>query len=157
MPSSTCGWFWVTPGEFGSSLVAQRVMNLPAMQETQVKSLGWEDPLEKGMATHSSILAWRISWNLACSSSWGHKVRQDWEKFPSLLGEYSWFVWVFDVNGYFYLYCKSNKYTLAVRKPYPSQIRNVWRKGEFSCLHCHSTADTVYMLQIRGGGSGFGG
>ena len=38
------------------------VKNLPAMQETQVRSLGWEDPLEKGMATHSSILAWRIPW-----------------------------------------------------------------------------------------------
>ena len=42
------------------SLKAQTVKNLPAMQETQVLSLGWEDPLEKGMATHSSILAWRI-------------------------------------------------------------------------------------------------
>ena len=39
--------------------MAQRVKNLPAMQETQVQSLGWEDPLEKAMATHSSILAWR--------------------------------------------------------------------------------------------------
>ena len=38
------------------------VKNLPAMQEIQVLSLGWEDPLEKGMATHSSILAWRIPW-----------------------------------------------------------------------------------------------
>ena len=36
--------------------------NLPAMQETRVRSLGWDDPLEKGMATHSSILAWRIPW-----------------------------------------------------------------------------------------------
>ena len=44
------------------SFVAQMVKNLPAMQETQVPSLGWEDPLEKEMATHSSILAWRISW-----------------------------------------------------------------------------------------------
>ena len=44
-----------------TSLVAQMVKNLPAMQETQVQSLGWEDPLEKGMATHSSILAWTIS------------------------------------------------------------------------------------------------
>ena len=40
--------------------VAQMVKNLPAMRETWVRSLGWEDPLEKGMATHSSILAWRI-------------------------------------------------------------------------------------------------
>ena len=38
------------------------VKNPPAMQETQVQSLGWEDPLEKGLGTHSSILAWRIPW-----------------------------------------------------------------------------------------------
>ena len=42
--------------------MAQRVKNLPAMWETQVRSLGWEDPLEEGTATHSSIFAWRISW-----------------------------------------------------------------------------------------------
>ena len=46
----------------GASLVAQSVKNLPAVQETQVRSLGWEDPLEKEMATHPSILAWKISW-----------------------------------------------------------------------------------------------
>ena len=45
---------------FGGSLVPQRVKNLPAMQETWVRSLSQEDPLEKGMTTHSSILAWRI-------------------------------------------------------------------------------------------------
>ena len=43
-------------------MVAQTVKNLSAMQETWVLSLGWEDPLEKGMATHSTILAWRIPW-----------------------------------------------------------------------------------------------
>ena len=42
--------------------MAQLVKNPPAMQETWVQSLGWEDPLEKGMATHSSILVWRIPW-----------------------------------------------------------------------------------------------
>ena len=42
--------------------MAQMVKNLPTMQETWVRSLGWEDPLEKGMATHPSILAWRIPW-----------------------------------------------------------------------------------------------
>ena len=45
-----------------TSLVAQRLKCLPAVQETWVRSLGWEDPLEKEMATHSSILAWRIPW-----------------------------------------------------------------------------------------------
>ena len=48
--------------ELWGSLVAQTVKNPPAMQETQVRSLGQEDPLEKGMATHSSILTWSISW-----------------------------------------------------------------------------------------------
>ena len=38
------------------------VKNLPAIQETQIQPMGWEDPLEKGMATHSSVLAWRIPW-----------------------------------------------------------------------------------------------
>ena len=46
----------------GASLVAQVVKNLPPMRETRVQSLGQEDPLEKGMATHSSILAWKIPW-----------------------------------------------------------------------------------------------
>ena len=46
------------------SLVAQLVENPPAMWETSVQSLGWEDPLEKGKATHSSILAWRIPWTI---------------------------------------------------------------------------------------------
>ena len=50
------------PKEDWASLVAQTVKNSPAMQETQVQSLGREDPLEKKLATHSSILAWRIPW-----------------------------------------------------------------------------------------------
>ena len=53
------GWI----GRLGTSLVAQMVKcRLSAMQETQVQSLGWEDPLEKEMAAHSSILAWKIPW-----------------------------------------------------------------------------------------------
>ena len=51
----------------GASLVAQLVKNLPAMQKTWVQSLGWEDPLEQGKATHSSILAQRIPWT---AKSW---------------------------------------------------------------------------------------
>ena len=48
----------------GVSLVAQLIENLPAMWETRVRSLGWEDPLEKGTATQSSILAWRVPWTV---------------------------------------------------------------------------------------------
>ena len=51
---------WKTDYVKEVSLVAQTVKNLPAMQETWARSLGWEDALEKGMATHSSVLAWRI-------------------------------------------------------------------------------------------------
>ena len=47
-----------------ASMVAQLVKDLPAMQQTWVQSLGWDYPLEKGMATHSSILAWRILWTI---------------------------------------------------------------------------------------------
>ena len=51
---------WIRGPPYTNILVAQTVKNLLAMQETQVQSLDWEDPLEKGMATHSSILVWRI-------------------------------------------------------------------------------------------------
>ena len=47
-----------------ASLIAPFIKNPPAMRETWVRSLGWEDPLEKGKATHSSILAWRIPWTV---------------------------------------------------------------------------------------------
>ena len=53
-----------------ASTVAQLVKNLPTMQETWVRSLCWEDPLEEGKATHSSVLTWRIPWTTV---PWGHK------------------------------------------------------------------------------------
>ena len=58
-----------------TSLVAQTVKNLPAVQETLLGSLGWEDPLEKGMAIHASILAWKLQGqrSLAGYSPWGRK------------------------------------------------------------------------------------
>ena len=49
---------------YWASLVAQLVKNLPAMRDIWVRSLGWEDPLKKGKATHSSILVWRIPWTV---------------------------------------------------------------------------------------------
>ena len=61
-----------------ASLVAQRLKHLPAMWETQVPSLGWEDPLEKEMATHSSILAWRIPWTEEPGRLPVHGVAKSW-------------------------------------------------------------------------------
>ena len=57
--------------------VAQTVKNLAAMQETWVQSLGWEDPLEKGVATHSSILAWRIPMDRGAWQATVHGVSRD--------------------------------------------------------------------------------
>ena len=65
----------------GASLVAQMIKNLPEMQETQIWSLGWEDPLEKGMAIYSSTLAWRIPWTVEpgrLQSTGSRRVGQDW-------------------------------------------------------------------------------
>ena len=61
-----------------ASPVAQLVKNPPAMRETWVCSLGWDDPLEKGTATHSSILAWRMPWTIY--SPWGRKESDTTER-----------------------------------------------------------------------------
>ena len=69
-----------------ASLVGQLVKNLPTMREIWARSLGWEDPLEKGKATHASILAWRIPWTI--QSMWWRKQREQapsWKQ-DSILG-----------------------------------------------------------------------
>ena len=67
---------------YGASLKAQLVKNPPAKQETPVRFLGWEDPLEKGNATHSSILAWRILWTV--ESMGLQRVGHDWVTFTPI-------------------------------------------------------------------------
>ena len=62
LKDSNSGIYWVPPLACGTSLVAQTVKHPPTMWETWVQSLGWDDLLEKEMATHSSILAWKIPW-----------------------------------------------------------------------------------------------
>ena len=63
--------------------MAQTMKNLPAMQETQVQFLGKEDPLQKGMATHSSILAWRIPWTRGAWQATVHGVEKNWKRLNS--------------------------------------------------------------------------
>ena len=65
---------------YGASLVAQMVKNLPAIQETQFQSLGQEDPLEEEMATHSSILAWRIPWTEETGGLQFMRVTKSWTR-----------------------------------------------------------------------------
>ena len=71
-----------------ASLVAQLVKNPPALWETWVQSLGWKDPLEKGRATHSSILAWRIPWTIQPMGS--KRVRHDWATVTFVKGKYEY-------------------------------------------------------------------
>ena len=92
-----------------SFLVAQRLKHLPAMRETWVRSLGWEDPLEKEMATHSSVLAWKIPWmeepgrlpsmgSLRIGHNWETSLslftfmhwRRKWQPIPVFLPGESW-------------------------------------------------------------------
>ena len=83
IPESATPGMCLPPLVFYSSLdlVAQMVKNLPAVRETWVQSLDWEDPLEKGKTSHSSILAWRIPWTV---KSWGWRtVRHDFLFFPA--------------------------------------------------------------------------
>ena len=85
-----------------ASLVAHVVKNLPAMQETQVPSLGWEDPLEKGMATHTSIVAWRIPWTEEPGGlqSMGHKESDTTEWLTSTLDKsVLWEISIRDVSN----------------------------------------------------------
>ena len=70
----------------GTSLIAQTVKCLPTVQETRVWSLGRQDPLEKEMTTHSSILAWKIPWTEECGrlqSMGSQRIRHDWATSPS--------------------------------------------------------------------------
>ena len=76
------------PASQRTCIVAQSVKNLPVMQETCVRSLGREDPLEKGMATHSSVLAWRIPWTEEpgrLQSMGSYRVRHELATKPPLL------------------------------------------------------------------------
>ena len=71
----SCGWI-----ESAQELVAQMAKKVLAMQEIRVRSLGQEDPLEKGMTTHFSILAWRIPWTEESGSPWGRKESDTTER-----------------------------------------------------------------------------
>ena len=84
-----------TQNMLGASLVAQTVKDLSVVQETRVQSLGWEDPLEKGMVIHSSILVWRIPWTQepgGLQSLGSQRVRCDWmtTTFPFSKTWYNW-------------------------------------------------------------------
>ena len=98
---SICSYY---QGDIWASLVAQLVKNPPAIRETWVQSLGWEDLLEKGAATHSTILAWRIPWTKGLGrlqSMGSQRVGHNWETF-TFRRIYSYFFLIHGENITFY-------------------------------------------------------
>ena len=96
-----------------ASLLAQTVKNRSAMQETWVRPLGWEDPLEKGMANHSSILAWRIPWTEKPGSqqSMGlERVRHDWMTFTFF--HIFWYIFTFTQFVYYLFEISQNSWCM---------------------------------------------
>ena len=76
-------------------MMAQMVKNPPAMQDTWVRPLGWEDPLEEGMATHSSIVAWRIPMDRVGYSPWGRTESDMTERLSSSTWPRVWYILVY--------------------------------------------------------------
>ena len=94
---------WASKGQ----MVAQMAKNLPAVQETQVRSPGWEDPLEKGVATHSHILAWRIPWR--SGGLYSHGLQEaEITIFPCNCWRCSNGLWNIE-KWYRWTYCKAGK------------------------------------------------
>ena len=108
LPELTC---WVR-----SPLVAQTVKNLPAMQETWVWSLGWEGPLEKGMATHFSILAWKISWTEEpgkLESMGSQRVGHNWSTKTITT---CWVIWLQSSHSYSLITGKISNVTIITKE-----------------------------------------
>ena len=100
----TYHWMSVFNALFHSHMVAQTLKRLSTMRETWVSSLGWEDPLEKEMATHSGTLAWRITWTEEpgrLQSMGSQRVGHDWVTSLSLsLSQGCYFVWYIILSSY---------------------------------------------------------
>ena len=92
-------FFYIAVYLIRTSLVAQLVKSLPAMQETRVWSLGWEDPLEKGMATHSSILAWNIPMDRGAWQATVHGVAQSQTRLSAHAHTWLMVLWQFQVDS----------------------------------------------------------
>ena len=101
-------------------LIAQLVKNLPAMQETLVWFLGQEDPLEKAIATHSSILAWRIPWTILMHNPFGIfqivNIYQNCDMFYTCLFS----MYIYDILSV-HVYLHSPSQASAIREPWPSR------------------------------------
>ena len=133
-------WFGKFIHRMWASLVAQLVKNLPAMQETWVWSLGWEDPLEKGMATHSSMLPGESVWTEEpdrLQSLGSQRIRHDWEtKHSSARTECgAYFLW-FSLSIILSLssYCDSSNFYLQIQQVKFRFYNWVWFPRDTHCV-----------------------
>ena len=125
------------------------VKNLPAMQETWVQSLGQEDPLEKGMATHSSVLAWRIPWIEEPSrlQSMGHKELDTTKQLTLSL---SFTLFIFTFFHYIYL-IKSSRWRSGKHCLPMQETEETWICSLCCCymyLHTHKNAELNILLML---------
>ena len=118
------------------------VQNLPAMQETWVLSLVWEDPLEKGMAIHFTILAWRIPWTVY---QWGHRVGLDWVTFTWEAPEETGALWGWQ------------DWTSSQRESQLSQGASAFLSGQCGLRkHLHTGGGSAGRVLLEGGRMGRG-
>ena len=128
----------------GASLVAQMVKNPPAMQETQVQSPGQKDPLEKGMTTHSRILAWRIPWigeTDRLQSMGSQRVKHDWA--TNTHTQYIWFTMLYWFQVYSKVYTYTNIHFFQVLFPY-----RLLHNTEQSSLCCILSPGSLGMFNL---------
>ena len=125
--------------QWGASLLAQLVKKLPAMRETWVRSLGWEDPRETGKATHYSILAWRIPWTIVHGvTPWTivHGVTKSWTRW----------------NKFYYIYTYIKKTYLAIYICWAvDQLFSFWSnwKPRSSKFHLVNSVETKTTAQAE--------
>ena len=160
------GFIWkMTRASTQLSLVAWMVKTLSAIQETQVRSLCWEDPLQKGMATHSSILAWRIPWTEEHCGLWSigfQRVGHSWSDWACMhtwsksiiftFGEKSRFLkrTVFclrDSMWHTQCYCLWTQLELIIRPLLPAEAQTMVNFG--SAMSIHAFQSTRKILNMR--------
>ena len=144
-----CIWKVLCNENDAASLVAQMVKKLPAVRETWARSLGWEDPLEKGEATHSSILSWRIpkgQRSLAGYSPWGRRVRHNW---ASKHTQWKWWGFLWLQTSYSYVFKSLSHSSLHIGcLNLTSLLRKIKNLLCESCrLHCKRGSPIFMLLQ----------
>ena len=148
------GFIWLylpNPGIEPRSPVAQMVKNLPAMQETWVWRLGWKDLLGKGMATHSSSLAWRIPWTMEPGGrqfTGSQRVGHDWVINTFTVFQTLYAFQLLKPSSLFKLWWKSILYSWLQKKHLREQRHKAWKETEKQKSALNKSSQTVILKYI---------